>query len=135
MNFVHIYLLQENWDKDLKAMIQINLIKDHLPWKWKVSKKYESFELTPYDISIGLGKESASGEKKYHQNVCLHCLQKRKISKGKCSVLIKTYFIFIFVATIILQLLWYKNSYYIDMLFLNQYIYLKTLIFIRWINW
>ena len=36
--------------------------EDHLPQKQEVSKKHKSFEPTPYDISIGRGKEPASGK-------------------------------------------------------------------------
>ena len=48
--------------------------EDHLPQKQRVSKKHKSFELPPsYDISIGHGKELASGKTYQKKGVSSEC--------------------------------------------------------------
>ena len=77
--------------------------EDHLPQKQEVSKKHKSFESTPYDISIGHGKEPASGKTYQRKRIPSECesslpTKRQRTHKGKCSVLIKTSFYFILIS-------------------------------------
>ena len=71
--------------------------EDCLPQKQKVSKKHKSFEPAPYDISIGRGKEPASGKTYQKKGIPSEYesslpAKRKRTHKGKCSVLIKTSF-------------------------------------------
>ena len=47
--------------------------EDHLPQKQELSKKHKSFESTPYDISIGRGKEPVSGKTYQRKGIPSEC--------------------------------------------------------------
>ena len=78
--------------------------EDLLPQKQKVSKKRKSFESVPsYDISIGCGKEPASGKTYRKKGIPSECksslpIKRQRTHKGKYSILIKTYFYFILIS-------------------------------------
>ena len=71
---------------------------DHLPQKQEVSKKHKSFESVPsYDISIGHGKEPASGRSYQKKGIPSESesslpTKRKGAQKGNCSVLIKSSF-------------------------------------------
>ena len=72
--------------------------EDHLSQKQEVSKKHKSFESVPsYDISIGHGKEPASGRSYQKKGIPSESefslpTKRKGAQKGKYSVLIKTSF-------------------------------------------
>ena len=72
--------------------------EDHLPQKQKVSKKHKS-----YDISIGCGKEPASGKTYQRKGIPSECksslpIKRQRTHKGKYNILIKTSFYFILIS-------------------------------------
>ena len=62
-----------------------------------MSKKHKSFKSSSYDISIGHGKESASGKTYQRKGIPSECksslpIKRKRTYKGICSKLIKTSF-------------------------------------------
>ena len=80
--------------------------EDCLPQKQEVFKKHKSFELTPSAIYIGRGKEPASGKTFQKKGIPLEYesslpIKKQRTHKGKCSVLIKIFFYYIYTFCIL----------------------------------
>ena len=71
--------------------------EDHLLQKQKVFKKHKLFESSSYDISIGRGKEPASGRSYRKKGIPSESesslpTKRKGAQKGNCRVLIKTSF-------------------------------------------
>ena len=102
-NAFSLYLLVTGEKRQRSESNHSDQSDDHLPQKQKVSKKHKSFESTPYDISIGPGKEPASRKAFQKKGIPLECIsslptKRQRTHKGKCSVLIKTSFYYILIS-------------------------------------